>query len=335
MTEKNIPDKILNKPDDFQKEIVIYQSPDGPELKINLDQDNFWLTQAQIAELYQTDRSSITKHLQNIIKSGELPEKGNVQNLHIANSDKPIKAYNLDFVLSVGYRVNSKKATQFRMWATQKLRDYLLKGYLVNEKRLRDAQENRLKELQQAHVFILQAMEARRLLGYEKELANIINDYTQTWAVLNRYDEGDLMVAKLTKKPLEKLDYVKAKKSVQHFRDRLMAQNQANGTFGQERASELSIIIDKINDSPGGLEEKAALMFYQIIKNRPFVDGNKRIAALLLVVFLIENHYLYDRKGERKFNENALIALALLVEETKPSEKSTLLQLIANLIGKK
>lgn len=325
--------KIMS--DNEQKELIIYKSPDGPELQLNIQEETVWLTQAQISDLYQTDRSSVTKHLQNIVKSGELDEKSNVQILHIAGSDKPIKAYNLDFVLSVGYRVNSKKATQFRIWATQRLRDYLLKGYLVNEKRLRDAQENRLKELQQAHSFIMQAMEAKRLLGYEKELANIINDYTQTWVVLNRYDDGDLEVAKQTKKPLEQLDYVKAKKAVEHLRDRLMQQDQANGTFGRERMSALVDIIEALNKKNLGLEEKAAHLFYEIIKNRPFVDGNKRVASLLFVVLLIENHALYDKKGERKFNDNALIALALLVEETRPSEKSTLIQLISNLINKR
>jgi prophage maintenance system killer protein len=315
--------------------IVIYKSSQGPELKLNLRDETVWMSQEQISELFQTDRSSITKHIKNIIESGELHEKSNVQILHIAKSDKPVRLYNLDFILSVGYRVNSKKATQFRIWATQKLRDYLLKGYVVNEKILRESQDAKLRELQQAHLFIRQALEAKRLSGYEKELASIINDYTQTWVMLNRYDEGDFEVTKKTSKKIEELDYVKAKKAIEHFKDRLVQQDYATGTFGREHGTVLKDLLADIAENKVSLENKAATLFYTIIKKRPFLDGNKRVASLLFVVFLIENHYLYDKKGERKFNDNGLIALALLVEETKSSEKDTLIKLIANLTHKK
>jgi prophage maintenance system killer protein len=322
-------------------EIILYKSDDGPELQLALENETLWLSQAQLAELFGKERQTIIEHIKNIYKEGELKESSTTRKFRVVQTEgkrqvsREIEHYNLDMVISVGYRVNSKKGTQFRIWATQKLRDYLMKGYLVNEKRLREAHENRLKELQQAHAFIHQALEAKRLYGYEKELAGIINDYTQTWVILNRYDEGDLELAKQNKGKLVDLTYERAKKAIEHFRDRLMEAEYASGTFGRERSSVLSEILNKVSQENASLEEKAALLFYETIKNRPFVDGNKRIASLLFVVYLIENRYLYDKKGERKFNDNALIALALLIEESKPSEKQTMIMLIANLTNKK
>ncbi|HYC80125.1 MAG TPA: virulence protein RhuM/Fic/DOC family protein [Candidatus Binatia bacterium] len=319
-------------------EIILYKDKEGPELRVVFENESVWLNLQQIADLFQRDKSVISRHIKNIFKEAELSQNSVVANYATTGSDgKTYKVdhYNLDLIISVGYRVNSKRGIQFRAWATQKLKEYLLKGYIINEKRLREAHENRLKELQQAHSFLRQAFEAKRLAGYEKELASIINDYTQTWVILNRYDEGDLEVAKQTKKPIRILDYVRAKKAVEHFRDRLMDTEAVSGTFGREQGNNLAAIIKQIEVEDASIEEKAALLFYLIIKNRPFVDGNKRVASLLFVVFLIENDYLYDKKGERKFNDNALIAMALLVEETKPSEKDTLIRLISNLITKK
>lgn len=315
-------------------EIVLYKDKDGPGLEISLVDDTVWLNQAQMAELFGKDRDTISEHVQNIFKEAELSQNSVTRKFRATAKDGKsynTMFYNLDMVISVGYRVNSKKGTQFRIWATQKLRDYLLKGYLVNETRLRESHETRLKELQQAHLFIQQALEAKRLSGYEKELGSIINDYTQTWVILSRYDDGDLEVAKKTRKNLENLDYIQAKKSVEHLRDRLIAQNTATGTFGRERGTQLKDLLDQISALEIGVEQKAATLFYSLIKNRPFMDGNKRIASLLFIVFLIQNHALFDKKGERKFNDNALIALALLIEETKPSEKETLIQLISSL----
>ncbi len=319
-------------------EIQLYKTSEGPELKISFKDETVWLTQTQLSELFGKERSVITKHLKNVFETAELSENSVCANFAHTGSDGKtyqVQHYNLDAVLAVGYRVNSKRATQFRVWATNTLRDYLLKGYVVNEKRLMEAHENRLKELQQAHNFMKQAFEAKRLAGYEKELAAIINDYTQVWVVLNRYDEGDLEIDSKTRKNVKELTYDRAKEAVKHFKDRLVDTDQASGTFGNERASLLSDILKEIEAKKVTLEDKASSIFYEIIKKRPFVDGNKRVASLLFVLFLIENNYLYDKKGERKFNDNALVALALLIEEAKPSEKQTTLQLLANLTNKK
>jgi hypothetical protein len=222
-----------------ENKVEIYKSSDGPELSVTLQDDSVWLNQAQMAELFGKDRDTISEHIQNVFKEGELQKNPTTRKFRVVQSEgkrqilRESDHYNLDVIISVGYRVKSKKGTQFRIWATQKLRDYILKGYLVNEKRIREAQETKLKELQQAHQFLRQAFEAKRLAGYEKEIANIINDYTQTWVILNRYDEGDLEVAKQTKKPAKQLDYVRAKRAVEHFRDRLMDTESVSGTFGR------------------------------------------------------------------------------------------------------
>jgi prophage maintenance system killer protein len=321
-------------------EIVLYKDKEGPEFSISLVDETIWLTQAQMADLFGKDRDTISEHIQNVYKQGELERNPTTRKFRVVQTEgkrevlREVEHYNLDMIISVGYRVNSKKGTQFRIWATQKLRDYLLKGYLVNEKRLRETHETRLKELQQAHLFLRQAVDAKRLSGYEKELASIINDYTQTWVVLSRYDDGDLKVAKKTGKNAEDLDYIKAKKAVEHFRDHMIDHDNATGAFGRERGQQLEATIKEVSKLKVNMEQKAAALFYSIIKNSPFMDGNKRIASLLFIVFLVQNHALFDKKGERKFNDNALVALALLVEETKPSEKQTLIQLISNLILK-
>ena len=212
-------------------EIVIYKAEAGPELRVSFHDETVWMTQADISELFQTDRSSITKHIKNIVKSGELVEKSNVQNLHIANSDKPVKFYNLDFILSVGYRVNSKRATQFRIWATQKLRDYLIKGFVINEQRLPEAHVAKLKELEIAHKLIQQALESYRAEGYERELLKIITDYANTWFVLNLYDEQKLAISNVSERKGRALVYEEVLKNIKRFRESLKNAKQTTHLF--------------------------------------------------------------------------------------------------------
>ena len=299
------------------------------------------MTQAQISELFKTDRTSISKHVRNIIKSAELSEKSNVQNLHIANSDKPVKFYNLDFIISVGYRVNSTRATQFRIWATQKLRDYIIKGFVVNEKQLPEAHVAKLKELETAHKLIQQALESKRSEGYERELLNIITDYANTWFVLNLYDEQKLRIEKVSDRKSKGLNYDEVLRNIKRFRARLQAQKQATDLFGVEVSHKLASVIGSIDQTYGGqplyksLEEKAAHLLYFVIKDHPFVDGNKRIGSLLFLLYLIQNHIFYNRRGERKINDIALVALALLIAESKPAQKDIMVKLVVNLINRK
>ncbi len=325
-------------------EIIIYRDQSAPEIQVSLVDDTVWLTQAQMADLFGRDRDTISEHIQNVYKTAELSQNSVTRKFRVTARDGKtynVDHYNLDMIISVGYRVNSKRGTQFRIWATQHLRDYLLKGYLVNEKRLRENQNAKLKELQQAHVLIQQAMESRRLDGYEKELLNIISDYTNTWVILNDYDAGRLRIADVSKNKIKYLEYDRIRDSIDRFKKRLMVTDRVTNSFGTENKSKLNSILKNVQSGLDGInsrftvEEKAAQLFYAIIHERPFVDGNKRIGSLLFILFLVENGLLYNRKGEKRINDAALAALALLVAESKPQQKDVMIKLIVNLINKK
>lgn len=322
-----------------QDKIVIYKDTSGPQVEVRLGSGNIWLSQAQIAALFDTDRTSITRHLNNILKSGELVEKSNVQFLHIAGSDRPVKFYNLDFIISVGYRVNSKRATQFRQWATKRLRELVLKGYVIETKRLKDRAEVRLRELEDAIKLFRQAVMSKRLAGYERELLNIINDYTDTWITLNRYDNRSLKIEKVTKKALVRLDYAAVKQNIVRFKERLQKAGEATELFGKEVGEKLRSALGAIHqtfdavDVYPSVEEKAAHLLYFVIKDHPFADGNKRIGSLLFLFYLVENRALYNKKGERKIESSALTTLALLVAESRPEQKDIMVKLIVNLIN--
>jgi prophage maintenance system killer protein len=322
-------------------EMEIYNDGRGPAITVSFENDTIWLSQQQIASLFKTDRSSVTKHIRNIIKTVELSEKSNVQFLHIANSDKPVKYYNLDFILSVGYRVNSQRATQFRIWATQRLRDYLLKGYAINKDRLKDENLSKVKELQTAVSVIQKAIQNKQLEGYEKEVLNIITDYANTWTLLYEYDENKIKTENGTKKIVAALDYDRVINTIEKFRARLVKDKQASDLFGREVGNKLKALLGNVEqtfDSRNlykSLEDKAAHLLYFAIKDHPFVDGNKRIGALMFMVYLIENNRVYNKRGERIINDSTLTALALLIAESKPSQKEVMVRLVASLIVKK
>jgi death-on-curing family protein len=324
-------------------EIIIYKSIDGPELKVKLINDTVWLNLDEMTSLFDRDKSVISRHIKNIFKEGELSRNSVVANFATTAADgKTYKVdfYNLDVIISVGYRVNSKRGTQFRIWATQKLRELILKGYVIHEQRLK-VYEGKIKELESARRIFQQALETRRTEGYERDLLNIITDYLNTWVILNQYDKGELEIENVSKKAAKFVDHEKAVDAIERFRQRLVSQKQATDLFGRDTGHKLAGILESIKQSYArrelypSLEEKAAHLFYFIIKDHPFVDGNKRVASLLFLLFLVENHYLYNRKGDRKINDAALAALALLVAESKPDQKETMVRLIINLINKK
>lgn len=327
-------------------EIVIYKSAQGPELSVRVEDNTVFMTQAQIASLFGTQRPAITKHLNNIFKSAELREDSVSSILeHTALDGKAykVKFYNLDAIISVGYRVNSKRATQFRIWATDKLKDYLVKGFAVNQKRLKDFEnlQVKLKDLEGAHKLISQALESRRLDGYEKELLSIITDYANTWFVLNQYDKGELAIEDVSQKKTVFLKYEEIQKSILKFRERLVVKKEAGDLFGKEVGGKLQGVLGSIGQTYSGkdlypsVEEKAAHLLYFCIKDHPFADGNKRIGSLLFLLFLLENNCLVNRRGERKVNDTALTALALLIAESKPQDKEVMVKLVVNLINKK
>jgi len=330
-------------------EIVIYKAQEGPQLEVQMDGETVWLTRAQMAGLFAKDVNTIALHIGNIYKENELGEEKTT--LKQANTripgiglNKPTIYYNLDVIISVGYRVNSKRGTQFRIWATQRLRDYLLQGYAVNKNRLdqlKQEHNSQLKELQQTVKLFQNVIEARRTQGYEKEFLNIIVDYANTWTVLHEYDEGKLGISDVSKKTAKPLDHAEIQKTIVRFKQRLATKKEVSSLFGQEVGGKLEAVLGSIYQTYSGkelypsLEEKAAHLLYFAIKDHPFVDGNKRIGCLLFLLFLIENNFLNNKKGERKVNDTALVALALLIAESKPAQKDVMVKLIVNLINRK
>lgn len=319
-------------------EVVIYTGKDGQiELEVRLEEETVWLTQKQIAELFTTERSAITKHVNNIVKAGELDEKSNVQKVHIANSDKPVKFYNLDFIISVGYRVNSQRATQFRIWASKVIKDFLIKGYAVNQKRLM-AQTEKINELQQFIGFIQDKANFPELEDQAQELLMLIDEYAHALSLLCGYDEGTLTLAK-GKKPEFVLSYENCRELIDQLRLKLANKGEASDLFGHGIDSRFKGIIATIYQTYDGqdlypsLAEKAANLLYLTIKDHPFNDGNKRIGSLLFVYFLERNRALFKGSGERKISNNALVALALLVATSNPKEKDAMIKIITNLLS--
>ncbi len=316
-------------------DIVIYE--DGNvELKATLENETVWLRQNQIAEIFEKDRSVITRHINNILKDREVDEKSNVQKMHIANSDKPVKIYSLDIILAVGYRTNSPKAMKFRQWSSRILKEYIIKGYALNQKKL---QKQKLDELDKTISLIKQGLENQELnLAEAKGFVEIVGEYAKSWALLQGYDEQSLQEITHTKDEKFVLDYDEAKEAIAELKKVLMKKGEATELFGREKAGELKGNLLNIYQSFGGvdllpsLEAKAANLLYYIIKGHPFNDGNKRIGAYLFVLFLHKNGILYKNDGERKINDNALASIALLVAQSNPDQKEIIIKLIMNML---
>ncbi len=315
------------------KEIEIFKSEDNQVVvSVQFDGQTFWLSQSQISELFERDRTVITKHINNVFKEQELDEKSNVQKMHIPNSDKPITLYNLEVIISVGYRVNSKKGTQFRQWATQRLKEYLLKGYSVNQKRL--------DQLQQTIRLITESGSGTELqLNEAKGLLEIINNYTQSFIILNKFDSHTLETERLNENITYEIVYEEAIKAIAELKKQLIAKEEAAVLFGNEKDETFKSSLYSIVQTFDGqylypsIEEQAANLLYFVIKNHSFSDGNKRIGAFLFIWFLEQNKHRFKKSGELKINDNALVAIALLVAQSNPSEKDLMIKLIINLIS--
>lgn len=322
------------------KQIVIYTSPKGDnKVDVVLRDETVWLTQAQLSQLFGIERSVVTKHLKNIFETAELSEKSNVHFLHIPNSDKPVRFYNLDVIISVGYRVNSSRATQFRIWATQVLRRHILDGFTINERLLKESKELKLKELEKAVGLLKTAMNNNLLNQSEATgLLQVITEYANSWILLQKYDQRKLELKKKITKKANIITYENALEYINKLKNKLISIKEATEIFGQERGEALKAILGSIHQSFGGheiypsLEQKAAHLLYFLIKDHPFVDGNKRTASFLFIVFLTQNKILLNNKGEKKINENALVALALLIAESSPKDKEIMIALITNLL---
>jgi len=322
-------------------EIVIYKAKDGEaKLEVNLQEETVWLTQAQMAELFEKDVRTVSEHIRNIYKEGELLEKTSVK-AKSGNSGiglvKPTNYYNLDVIISVGYRVKSLRGTQFRIWATKTLKDHLVKGYTINEKRLKQ-RDVKLQELEKV-IRLFQDTKQSKLLDQSEAdgLLHVITEYANTWILLNKFDQEKIVVKKGTKEK-NVLDYEKAKNEITDLKNNLMKQKEATDIFGVERGHGLAAILGNLNQSFGGkalyptISEKAAHLLYFVIKDHPFVDGNKRTGSFLFIAYLSQNRYLLRKNGEKKINDNALVALALLIAQSNPKDKDMMIALVTNLL---
>ena len=316
-------------------DIVIYENG-SLGLEVEFEHETVWLSQKQIVELFEKDQSVISRHINNIFKEKEVDEESNMQKMHIANSDKPVKFYNLDIVLAIGYRTNSAKAIKFRQWANKILKEYLIKGYVLDKEKLK---QKKLDELDKTIQLIKQGLQNDDLsLSEAKGFVEIISDYAKSWAMLQGYDEQSLEEVSRIKEEKFILGYDEAKEAIAELKRTLIKKREATELFGQEKAGEFKGNLLNIYQSFAGadllpsLEAKAANLLYYVIKGHPFNDGNKRIGAYLFVLFLYKNNILHKPNGEPKINDNALASVALLVAQSDPSQKEILIKLVMNML---
>jgi prophage maintenance system killer protein len=323
------------------KEIEIYKSKDGStEVEVHFKEETVWLTQEQIAAIFGTQRPAITKHLKNIFNSKELKEKVVSSILEHTTSHgaikgktqtKKVKYYNLDAIISVGYRVNSRQATRFRQWATQRLKEYLIQGYAINQKRL-----DQLKKVVEV---IQQSGKTETVhLAEAKGLLDILSNYAQSFILLNQYDSNDLQTENLNEHITYEIEYQEARAAIDILKKQLITKKEATALFGNEKddtfKSSLRTVVQTFDGNflYPSIEEQAAHLLYFVIKNHSFSDGNKRIGAFLFIWFLEKNRHRFKKTGELKINDNALVALALLIAQSHPDEKELMIKLIINLI---
>ena len=306
-------------PEQSTSPILLYCASDGSaQLDVRLAHESVWLSQAQMSELFGRERSVITKHVNQAFKEGELVKECNVQNLHIAGSDRPVAFYSLDVIISVGYRVKSQQGTQFRIWANKVLKQYLLQGYVLNE-----------KKLEQLGVAVRLMKRLGNSLDAEQVLS-VVESYTRSLAWLDDYDHQRL--AHPQQLSLQKAVVITYEECLRFISG--MSFSAESALFGLEKDDSFAGIIGAIYQSFAGRdlytsrEEKAANLLYLITKNHSFSDGNKRIAAAIFLYFLDRNGMLFGAGGEKTLDERALTALVILVAESKPEEKEVMVSLI-------
>ena len=293
------------------------------DVRADVENNTVWLTQDEMSSLFCSDRTRITRHISNIFKDGELDEKSNVRKTHFPHSDRPVKLYNLDMIISVGYRVRSPRGVLFRKWANKVLKDYLIQGYAINQKRLDNL--GKVIDIQ------------NRMLAYslnidKEELTEVINEYTRALDLLDNYDHQTLVKPKGSKS-----DYVMTYKEARDIIDS-MKFNDMSDVFGVEKEQgKLNGIIEQVYQNVFGqelypsIEEKAAHLLYFLVKDHPFADGCKRIAATLFINFLYKSGHLYKNNKQIISNE-ALVAITILTAESNPDEMEIIVKLITNLL---
>jgi prophage maintenance system killer protein len=321
-------------------EIIIYQTK-GKEsqFQVKLEQETVWLTQKQMAGLFKKDVRTVNEHIQNIFKEKELEKDSVVRKFRITASDGKIyetNYYNLDVIISVGYRVKSQNGTRFRIWATGVLRQHLVQGYTLNEDRLRQ-QGYKFQALQKA-IKLIQEVRTKKQLEYKEitGLLDVISDYSFALELLDDYDYRRLKVSHISREEKFILKYKDAIKAIRGLRNKI----ECSDLFGKEKDQSFKSSISCIYQTFGkkelypSVEEKAANLLYFIVKNHAFIDGNKRIAAGMFLWFLEKNGLLYKKDGSKRIADNALVALTLLIAESNPKERDVIVTLVVNLINK-
>ena len=319
-------------------DVEIYTAKDGKaQIEVRFENETVWLSLNQLAQLFGRDKSVISRHLKRIFEDRELSRKSVVaKNATTAADGKTyeVEYFNLDVIISVGYRVNSKRGTQFRQWATQRLRDYLVKGYAINEKRLKASQQQ-LTDLKKSLSLLENVVKQKQLSTDEAVgLLKVVAAYSHALDLLDQYDHQQLQVPQAKKASVKKLTYVEAIKQIGLWRK----QQNAGKLFGNEKDESFQSSLQTIYQTFGGkdlypsLHEKAANLLYFVVKNHSFTDGNKRIAAGLFLYFLDKNKQLYATDGSKIIADNTLVAITIMIAESNPDDKEMMIKLIVNLM---
>ena len=319
------------------QKIVIYQTPDGKtQIDVRLENETVWLTQAQMAELFEKDQSVVARHINNAFKEGELEKESNMHFLHNTQYKyRPTMIYSLDVIISVGYRIHSKRGTAFRIWARQIIKDYLVRGYAVNQR----IHSEQIGELRQLVGMLGRTIQSQPVLSTDETnaLFEVVTDYSYALDTLDNYDYERLTIEKTTKKEKFHATYDNAMEEIGRLRDKF----GGSTLFGNEKDDSFKSSIGQIYQTFGGdelypsVEEKAAMLLYLVTKNHSFSDGNKRIAATLFLWFLNNNGILYREDGSKRLADNTLVALTLMIAESKTEEKDVMVKVVVNLINQK
>lgn len=315
--------------------IEIYRSQDGSiQLNVKLENETVWLSANQMAILFDRNAKTIRKHINNVFADGELVKERNTHFLRVANSDKPVPFYNLDVIISVGYRVKSQQGVQFRRWATTILKQYLIKGYAINQQ-IKLERYNELKDVVRLMSRAIGLQEKVSSDEYDG-LFNVISDYVYALDTLDHYDYQSLSISKTTKEEAFRATYDNAMEAINALKEKF----GGSQWFANEKDDSFKSSIGQIYQTFGGeelypsVEEKAAMLLYLVVKNHSFSDGNKRIAAMLFLWFLNNNKVLYAEDGHKRIADNTLVALTLMIAESRTEEKDVMVKVVVNLINK-
>ena len=317
-----------------QDTIVIYTSEDGQtRVDVRMENETVWLTANRMAELFDRDEKTIRKHINNVFREGELERESNTQKMRVAYSDKPVAFYNLDVIISVGYRVKSQRGVQFRRWANRILKEYLIKGYVINN----DSKVERYNELKDVVRLMSRALSLQEK-ATEPEysgLFNVITDYVYALDTLDRYDYQTLSIESTTKEEPFRATYENAMAAITALKDKF----GGSQWFANEKDDSFKSSIGQIYQTFAGedlypsVEEKSAMLLYLVVKNHSFSDGNKRIAAMLFLWFMEKNGILYGEDGHKRIADNTLVALTLMIAESRTEEKDVMVKVVVNLIN--